>query len=695
MVNLGLSTTFLSSLRKLEANVQRIALNTIDKFLDNPDSGGLNLEKIANGFYSIRVNRPYRIILHQMNPSFDYVFVWIDHHDDAYDWANKRSIEVRDDLVQIVHTSVLDMVQPSEGGMYSHVSDADLEALNIPSVFFSSIRSIQNEDELKKNKDFFHPYIFESLVYLAEPSISVSEIIAMQKENTTSAGDLGAVAESSTHMDRQTIVQLRDASDLRLLEKHLSSPLSDWKLFLHPAQRRLAEGEFKGPVKVLGGAGTGKTVVLVHRAKYLAKKAPKKDILITTFTRNLTNDIADQVESICEPDDLKCIEIKNIDSLILTLFNQYYSGWRIIYDGGELAQLWEESMEAAHVEGDYPVPFLREEWSRIIVPQNIQDVREYFNADRRGRGLRLSRKSKHELWRVFSQFKSLLIERKISDINYALRATIEAVQADSDPPLYSSILVDEMQDFDELRLSFLRILAGEEHQNDMFLVGDSRQQIYRKEIVLKKCGINVPRQRSFRLNLNYRTTEEIRAWAYKLFDDSSVDDLDGETYDENRYMSLISGPQPTVTHFSSEEKEIEGIFDYIADLREKNEATESFDNICLTFRRSAYLKKYKSAFEELGFRCYEVKRDSRNDGSFSGIRFATLHRTKGLEFDHIIICAVNDGIIPNDSVISKATDLVMKRELEDSERNLLYVAATRARKTLAVFSHGKQSRLLR
>lgn len=691
----GLSTTFISSLSNLESSVQKRAINTLKKFQEEPTSKGLNLEKIMNDFWSVRVDQAYRIILHRKDPAIDFMFVWIDHHDDAYDWANRHCIEVCNDIVQIVHTDILDMVQSPEGGMYSHVRDADLQALNIPSVFFPSIRSLQNEDELKKNKEFFHPYIYESLVYLADPSIPVSEIIAMQKENTSSAGDLETIAETSAHMDRQTIVQLRDASDLRLLEKHLSSPLSDWKLFLHPAQRRLTEGEFKGPVKVLGGAGTGKTVVLVHRAKYLAKKAPKKDILITTFTRNLTNDIADQVKSICDPDDLKRIEIKNIDSLILTLFNKYYSGWRIIYDGEELDQLWEESMDVADVECVYPVPFLREEWSRVIIPQSIQDDREYFNADRRGRGLRLSRKSKHELWRVFSQFKSTLIEREISDINYALLSTIEAVQADPNPPLYSSILVDEIQDFDELKLTLLRILAGEEHQNDMFLVGDSRQQIYRKEIVLKKCGINVPRQRSFRLNLNYRTTEEIRAWAYKLFGDSSVDDLDGDSYDENRYMSLVSGPQPTVTNFSNEEEEIEGIFDYIADLKEKNEVSESFDNICLTFRRNAYLKRYKDAFEGLGFRCYEVKRDSRNDDSFPGIRFATLHRTKGLEFDHIIICAVNDGIIPNDSVISKATDLVMKRELEDGERNLLYVAATRARKTLAVFSHGKQSRLLR
>lgn len=691
----GLSTTFISSLEDLEANVQKKALNTLVKFREEPMSKGLNFEKITNDFFSIRVDRAYRIILHQKDPSFDYVFVWIDHHDDAYAWANKHSIEINNDIVQIVDTSVLEMVLPQASGMYSHVSDSELQALNIPNVFFPAIRSIQNYDELVMNKDFFHPQIYESLSYLADPTIAVDEIIAMQKEIATTAGDVATSAESAINKNRQTIVQLRDSFDLELLEERLNSPLSDWKLFLHPSQSRLVEGEFKGPAKVLGGAGTGKTVVLVHRAKYLAEKAPDKKILITTFTRNLTNDIADQVKSICKRGELKHIEIKNIDSLIADLFRKYWADRKLTFDDKELNPIWEESMAEDDLEGMFSVSFLKEEWSRVIIPQNIQDVMGYFNADRRGRGVRLTRKNKHELWKVFSLYKNKLIEKDLSDVYFALQLIIKVVQKEHDLPMYSSILVDETQDFDEIKLTLLRILAGEEHQNDMFLVGDSRQKIYRKDVVLKNCGINVASRRSFRLNINYRTTEEIRVWADNLFVDDSVDDLDAEYYEENRYISLVSGPQPTVKNFTNAEKEIEGIFDYITDLVEKNEVNESYDNVCLTFRRRADLNAYKKHLEEYGFRCYEVKGDSTHEESLPGIRFATLHRTKGLEFDHVIICAVNDKVIPNETAINQATDLVMKKEIEDSERNLLYVAATRARKTLCVFSHGKPSRFLK
>ncbi len=691
----GLSSTFISSLAKLEASVQKRAINTLIKFQKEPMNKGLNLEKITNDFWSIRVDLAYRIILHQKDPSIKFVFVWIDHHDDAYAWANTRSIELNDDIVQIVDQSILEIAHPHASGLYSHVSDFDLQELSIPSVFFPVIRSIQNENELSRHKEFFHPYIFESLKYLADPSIPVSEIIALQRENNTQAGDIEAITEPSDYKNRQTIVHLRDSFDLQLLEERLNSPLNDWKLFLHPTQSRIVAGEFNGPVKVLGGAGTGKTVVLVHRAKYLAKKAPAKKILITTFTKNLTNDIAYQVRSICKPKELEHIEIKNIDSLIAELFYRYWPNWRLTFDDKELNQLWEQSIVTADIASDFPISFFQEEWSRVIIPQNIQDARDYVNADRKGRGLRLSRKNKYELWEVFSQFKSTLEKKELSDVYYALQCIIKAVQADYDYSIYSSVLVDETQDFDEIKLTFLRVLAGKEHKNDMFLVGDSRQKIYRKAVVLNNCGINVTARRSFRLRINYRTTEEIRSWAYKLFKDHSVDDLDAEYYKENRYISLISGPQPTVNNFSSTEKEIEGIFDYITNLKEKHEVSESYDNICLTFRRRTDLSKYKKELEKFGFQCYEVKTDSLQDDSFPGIRFATLHRAKGLEFDHVIICAVNDGIIPNEYAISQATDPVMKREIENSERNLLYVAATRARKTLCVFSHGKPSRFLK
>ncbi|NLJ94658.1 MAG: ATP-dependent helicase [Clostridiaceae bacterium] len=689
-IEIGLVTTFLGSWRNLDSSVGSKVLQTIDKFCNNPEGRGLNLEKLNNDFWSIRVDQAYRIILHRKNKDKDFMFVWVDHHDDAYRWANSHSVDHNQSYTQIIDNNYIKSKKPVTSGLYSHLTDNDFERLAIPETMYSAIRSIKNKAELAKHKSYLHPSVFESLRYLTDQSISVYEIIEMQSENNSNAGDVESVDKSELLENHQNIVRIKENEDLLLLEKALNDPLNEWRLFLHPSQKRLVEGEFRGPVKVLGGAGTGKTVVIVHRAKYLASKNPTEKILVTTFTRNLSADIKKQIKSICTKNEFNKIEIRNIDNLIFELFYQFFPEWTLSYDDEKLTEIWESCLKDSKVSEKFSVLFLQEEWERIIIPQNIQSVQDYFLANRRGRGVGISRKNKVELWEVFSNFKMKLNHQCLADTSYAIDMIIQALDQGKIKVRYSSVLVDEMQDFDNMKLKLLRKCAGEQHQNDMFLVGDSQQKIYRKEVILKHCDITIASNRSFKLNINYRTTEENRSWAYGLFKDELVDDLDGSFYEEQRYISLTTGPKPKVLHFDNFDQEMEKIVEMILDL----EGNFRLEDICLTFRTTEYLKKYKRELEDLDIRCYEIKASSSSVDSLPGIRMATLHRVKGLEFDHMIICAVNDGMIPRESVINRATDLVMKKEIEASERNLLYVAATRARKTLSVFSHGKKSRYL-
>lgn len=694
-MDIGLSKSYFTSLDLLDAVVQKRANAALIKFDQEPQSPGLNLEKLNNDFWSIRVDRAYRIILHRNHPDFAYVFVWVDHHDAAYDWANARSVEVKDDIVYLINIEELNSIQFPTGTLYEHVTDYSLRDLHIPDTLFPIIRSMNNENDLYNLKGSFHPLIFESLIYLTDPSISLQEIIAMQEESRKSVSDTSkqeGTAPQAKHT--HNVVQLNDALHLKVLEQQLNSPIRDWKLFLHPSQSRLVEGEFKGPVKVLGGAGTGKTVVVIHRAKYLASRCPEDKILLTTFTKNLAEDIEAQVKSICTSEEFSNIEVRNIDSLIYKLFREIWPQCELLFDKNRIDRIWEAAISQSDYTIDFPLSFYKEEWNRVIISQNVQSAQDYASSNRRGRGVRLTRKDKYKLWDSFACYRDLLIENNLSDIPLACQSIINYLDSEKSPSKYSSILVDEVQDFDEIKLRLLRTLAGEEHDNDMFLVGDSQQQIYHKEIVLKNCGINVPGQRSLRLRINYRTTEEIRRWAYSLFDNKLVDDLDDGMYEENRYISLLKGPEPTVENYKNQDEEIEGIINYISDLEQAGEVADPYDNICLIFRRRRQLQEYKKQLENFGFRCYEIKSDSTRDFSIDGICMTTLHRAKGLEFDHVFICSVNDGVIPYDYLIEQATDLVMKKEAEDSERNLLYVAATRARKTLHVLSHGKPSRFL-
>lgn len=694
-VVIGLANSFMASLERQEAAVQKRVVNALNKFQQNQEGSGLNLEKITNDFWSIRADQAYRIILHRKDTQFDYVFVWIDHHDDAYAWANSRRIEVTQDIIHLVELEVVESTDLDKGSLFNHVSDHGFSELNIPDAFYPIIRAMDSEGDLKKYKSFFHPLIYESLVYLSDASIPVSEIIAMQKEGLGSRDEEGLRKDQrAATRHRQTVVSLNDALHLKSLEESLDSPLSAWKLFLHSTQRDLASSDFDGPVKVLGGAGTGKTVVLVHRAKYLAEKSADKKILLTTYTKNLAEDIEAQVESICTAQELRNIEVKNIDHLVNHLFYKYLPHMKLIYNATELRSTWEYCISTAEQTNELPLSFYLDEWERVIVPQDIRTAQEYLKADRKGRGVPLNRKKKFELWEIFSAYKDYCLKNHVADVSLACQLVIHYLLDSDIEPMFSSILVDEIQDFDELKLKLLRLLAGPEHMNDLFLVGDSQQKIYRKEVVLKKCGIHVTPKRSFRLRINYRTTEEIRRWAYSLFDGEAVDDLDDGEYLDNRYISLLSGPEPIVSHFDSRRQEIEGIINAISDLEVKGAVEDPYDNVCLAFRLKKDLQMYKKELEDQGFRCYEIKNDSRHEFALPGIRMTTLHRIKGLEFDHVFICAVNDKIVPHDYVINQATDQVMKREVEKNERNLLYVAATRSRKTLYVFSHGQKSRFL-
>ena len=101
------------------------------------------------------------------------------------------------------------------------------------------------------------------------------------------------------------------------------------------------------------------------------------------------------------------------------------------------------------------------------------------------------------------------------------------VGSETTSKLYPYIIVDEGQDFSQIAMELLRSIAGEPHRNDIFIVGDAHQRIYRNKTVLSKCGIQV-RGRSSILRINYRTTEETRAYAFALLQGIPFDDLDGD-----------------------------------------------------------------------------------------------------------------------------------------------------------------------
>jgi len=257
---------------------------------------------------------------------------------------------------------------------------------------------------------------------------------------------------------------------------------------------------------------------------------------------------------------------------------------------------------------------------------------------------------------------------------------------------YRAIIVDEAQDMSVQAYQLISQMVHKKVQkSNIFVVGDAHQRIYRHKVVLGRCGIDI-RGRGRKLRINYRTTEENRKWAVSLLEGIRFDDLDGGEDNQSGYKSLLRGIKPNVRQFESFQKEIEYIVKYLKQIKDSKEL---LSGTCIVVRTNSLMKQYEVAIKENKIKTYFVKRSEAEDTKAEGVRLATMHRVKGLEFDCIIIAGVNEGVVPSEKTgFRKSTDPVIKRETETHERALLYVAATRAKKNVLVTSFGKTSRFL-
>ncbi|NLE94933.1 MAG: AAA family ATPase, partial [Dehalococcoidia bacterium] len=289
---------------------------------------------------------------------------------------------------------------------------------------------------------------------------------------------------------------------------------------------------------------------------------------------------------------------------------------------------------------------------------------------------------------VFAEFRAALRQRDLQEWADAFRGTTAYLCKNRASLPYRAVVVDETQDLAPGELKLIRALVPE-GQNDLFLVGDAHQRIYGRRQTLKQCDIHVV-GRSSRLRLNYRTTDEIRSWSTALLRDCPIDDLDGETDSDRGYMALLHGAKPEVRHFGSLKEELAFIVTRIKELLEADAA----EHICLTARTHHLLRAdYARALDEAHIPFVELDKQEESDAG-EGVRLATMHRVKGLEYPHMLIAGINADAMPLHSILERTDDPGERAECELRERCLLYVAATRARDTLTVSHWGEASKFL-
>ncbi|MFC1743406.1 3'-5' exonuclease [Candidatus Riflebacteria bacterium] len=701
-IMVAIGNKLLESFSRVPKKQQGKVLDFINKFRENPTSSGINYEKIHNAkdpnMRSVRIDQSYRGIVLKPKQGNVYMLLWVDNHDSAYQWAANKVLNINPgtgalQVVQMVEmeTPVTEQVAEQEGPI-AKVRDRHLIRLGVPEYYLQKVKTIQNESDLDALLDELPEEAYEALYYLLIGE-SIEDVLAtfdrVEEEQTIDTEDFSAALENDDSKRRFYVVE--DELELQAI---LAAPLEKWRIFLHPSQRKLVEKTFNGPARVTGGAGTGKTVVAMHRAAWLSRNVftgENDRLLFTTYTKNLAADIKENLKKICDTEEMRKIEVVNLDSWVAQFLNSQGYPYDVIYDR-RINEPWEKALSLTPSELSHKLDpgFYREEWDQIIQAQGIESLKEYFKAKRTGRGIRLNRKERKEIWVVFEEYRLLLNEKDWREPQDAFREARHILRDKGDILPYKAIIVDEAQDMGPQAFSLIRQIApDDELKNNIFIVGDANQRIYKHKVTLSHCGINI-RGRSSRLRINYRTTEETRKWAMALLKGITVDDLDGNEETQKGYKSLLHGLPPQIHHFENFQAEL----DFLMAKVKKLKKDEQLNTACLVARTNNLLNQYEAAFSEKDIPTYRIKMSQAEDRSKKGLRLATMHRVKGLEFDHVIIAGVNDGVVPLRTEESDSSDPSVTSGHIKREKALLYVAATRARKELNIVSSGKKSPFL-
>jgi len=692
-LKVAISSDFLTTFARLPRQIQGKVTEFVNKFRNDPASPGINYEKLSGGIdkkiYSVRIDDTYRGIVVRQPDTGVYLLLWVDHHDEAYQWAANKRCEVnpKTGAIQVFDVqNIVEEVASSVPSLFAKASDDDLLKLGVPVAQLEFVRHFTDKEKFYKAESAIPHDAYEYLSWIVE-GFDIAEVLELAEEEQTNAEtseDLAAALDVSTTLKSFVVVDGEDE-----LRRIMAEPLEKWRIFLHPTQRKIVKKNYSGSARVLGGAGTGKTVVAMHRAKYLAAElSGQQRILFTTFTANLAADIRENLRKICSVEELRKIEVVHLDSWVNQFLKESGFTAQIGYDE-EIQPLWDKAVLLANVDLPFETSFYEEEWTRIIIAQEALTLEKYVKATRNGRGTRLDRKKRMLVWKVFENYQNLMKENQLRDINTAMYESTKLLTSAGNRPRYANIIVDEGQDFSDNAYRLLRALAGDEHADDIFIVGDAHQRIYRNHPTLSKCGINV-RGRSSILKINYRTTEEIRKYAFALLNGISFDDLDEDTDLGDKCQSLTHGEKPVIENFKDASAEFEYLLSEINGLKENGVA---LTDICIVARTKKLVDDYIAQFTKAGIRSYAIKRNKSDDRNFYGLRIATMHRVKGLEFKYVFVTAVNNRIVPLASAINR-TDAVSEGESITSEKCLLYVALTRAQKGAYITSYGRKSEFL-
>ena len=681
-----IADTFTDSLARLAGNEQKAVKTTAFDLQLNPANPGISFHRLNKAkdknFWSVRVSDDIRVIVHKSKTSL--LLCYVGHHDKAYDWAERRRlethpktgaaqlVEIRETVQEILIPTYVQAPKPdtAKPPLFSGISDDELLTYGVPPEWLPEVRQV-DEDSLLSLADRLPGEAAEALLELATGGRPLPP------------QPVAPVTNPFDHPDAQR--RFRVMSNVEELQRALEFPWDRWSVFLHPEQRQLVERHYTGPARVSGSAGTGKTIVALHRAVFLARANQNARVLLTTFSHMLANALRTQLRRLIsnEPRLAERLEVHSINAAGEHLYKSHFG--QINLAPPEVVQ---ELLRAAGERGEnhkFSGRFLLTEWEQVVDAWQLDTWEVYRDVARLGRKTRLPEARRAILWSMFEQVRAGLSSRNMITRSEMFTKLATAVAESRNPP-FDFIVVDEAQDIGVAHLRFFAGL-GQHRPDALFFAGDLGQRIFQQPFSWLALGVDI-RGRSKTLRVNYRTSHQIRVQADRLLG-PEVSDADGNREERRHTVSVFNGPVPEIRVLSSQDEEVEQVDQWLSGREKDGVAPHEFG---VFVRSTAELDRARAAVQLTGLPFRVL--DENVETTSGHVSISTMHLAKGLEFRAVVVMACDDEIIPLQERIETVGDAADLQEVYDTERHLLYVACTRARDQLLVTSVAPASEFL-
>jgi superfamily I DNA/RNA helicase/mRNA-degrading endonuclease RelE of RelBE toxin-antitoxin system len=726
---------------KLPRTVKGAFFDFQHKFRSNPHTTGLKLQQLKGDsrLWSARVNDEYRALLLRLADD-DWLIVSVKHRKDVYNRLSYGVNQVTGGIeyvdLEVVEDSVLRRLpappaqtpartEPSTPTqpepprpLFADWSDEQLSDLGVAEPLLPVIRTLAAEDQLLGLVEYAPQLTGEVLLALFDGA-SYDDVLDQVTRPVAATEPVDPDDFEAAAQRPATVVTTTDDALKEALE---SGDFGRWKVFLHPTQARLVERRYNGPARVGGGPGTGKTIVALHRVRHLVRQLPPgrdKPVLLTTYNKNLAADLRARLLELGGEELLSRVEVSHVDQLALRIVREAEPGsGKQTIDDSQAVREWRGMLDELGEDG-WDAEFLHDEWTQVILGQAVGTRTDYFRARRAGRGRNIGRAERAEIWQLAERFTQRLdrlgrqtwdqVAERAARLEIGREQRIQNIARQREEAggldnihlqdgsggwlrhRYRHIVVDEAQDLRPAHWKMLRAMAPR-GADDLFLVGDTHQRIYKNQVTLGSLGINI-RGRSSKLSLSYRTTRQILRSALGVLGETTYDDLDGSEETLAGYRSVLSGGLPAGHAFPDWTSEREGVAALIAEWDADTDLAIAHEQIAICVPTNQMAAEMAYTLKLHGIDSVEIRSDGPNGST--GVHIGTMFRFKGLEYQRMVIAGVTDGLVPREAVNSlRDRDPVRHRHEIQRARSLLFVAATRARDSVDVFWHGKPSPFL-